>query len=146
QAAGEAAQARGRAGSEGSRHTRVSLGGRCTITWGRFATCRIPWQVANLPHHGLLLLRRDRLGERSNHCGNDVVVDQLLADLALIAVRLAEGVERLPAPVLTDREVGADRGLVELAGADLVGVGPRFDAEPALQPATLVEREHQRGF
>src|SRR3954454_22596979 len=51
-----------------------------------------------------LLLGRDRLGQGSDHGGDDVRIDQLLAEAALVAVRLGELLERLAAPVLAHRE------------------------------------------
>ena len=82
--------------------------------------------------------------QRADHGGDDVRVDQLLAEAPLVAVGVVELLERLAAPVLADREVDADRRLGELAGADLVGVGARLDAQPALKAAALVQRQHQR--
>ena len=49
-------------------------------------------------------------------------VHQLLAKAPLVPVRLREFLERLPAPVLANREINADRGLGKLPCADLVGV------------------------
>src|SRR5947209_3534276 len=92
----------------------------------------------------ILLLRRDRLGERADHAGDDVAVHQLLAEPPLVLVRRAERLERLPAPVLADGEVDADRRLRELAGPHLERVRSRLDAQPGLQPALLVERQHNR--
>src|SRR5947207_14925045 len=46
-----------------------------------------------------LLLGRDRLSQGAHHTGNDVAVDELLAEPPLVAVRLAERLERLAAPV-----------------------------------------------
>src|SRR5437879_3465378 len=74
----------------------------------------------------LLLLGRNRLRQRPHDGGDDVAVHQFLADAPLVAIRLAERLERLPAPVLPDREVDTDRRFRELAGANLVRVGPRL--------------------
>src|SRR5260370_1344270 len=56
----------------------------------------------------ILLLRCNRLRQRPHHRGNDVVVHQLLRGLPLIAVRVDEVFERLPSPVIPDREGHAD--------------------------------------
>src|ERR1700687_1024102 len=89
------------------------------------------------------LLGRDGLRQRADDCGNYMSVHQFLTDFALIGVRLAEGLVRLATPVLPDREVNANRRLGKLARANLIGVGARLNAQPALQAAVFVEREHE---
>src|SRR5512135_3772385 len=84
------------------------------------------------------LARGDRLGERLDDARDDQRFDRLLADGPLAVERVDEGHLRPGAPILADREVDADLVLGELAGADLIGVGPGLDREPALEPARLV--------
>ena len=48
------------------------------------------------------------------------------------------------APVLPDGEIDADLLVGELAGADLEGVRPRLDRQPALEPARLVQGQRHR--
>src|SRR5580765_8147980 len=88
----------------------------------------------------------NRLAERLQHCGDDVLVNEVLADLALDAVALVERLADLACPVLAHREEDGDRRLREIVGADLVSVLARLDVEPALQAAGVVEGEHQRRF
>src|ERR1700730_16968279 len=90
------------------------------------------------------LLCGDGMGQRPDHCRDDVGIHQFLTDPTLIAIRLVERLERLPAPVLSYRKVNANWGFGKLTGADLVGVGTCFNAEPALQAAALVKRHHER--
>src|SRR5713226_6782310 len=75
-----------------------------------------------------------------------MVIDEFLADAPLVFVRFAESLVRLATPILPDGEIDADRRFRELARTNLVSVGSRLNAEPALEPAVLVQAEHQGGF
>src|SRR6476469_6827543 len=78
----------------------------------------------------VLLLGGNRLRQRPDDGRDDVRVHQLLANAALVVIRLGKFLVGRPTPVLPDGEIDADRRLRELAGADLVSVRPRLDAEP----------------
>src|SRR5438132_4651387 len=97
-------------------------------------------------HPTLSLLICDRLRQRSNHRRKNMAVHQFLASLSLVMIRLDKCLAPMAAPILAHREINAYRRLREMAGADLVRVGTRFHVEPTLEPASVVERNHQRGF
>src|SRR5437868_775823 len=104
------------------------------------------WSEERLRSWAVLLLGGDRLGEWPYDCRDNVAIHEVLTDLALAAVRLAESLERLTPPVLANREVDADRRFRKLTGPNLIGIRPRLDAQATLLAAGLVEGQHERGF
>src|SRR4051812_14821223 len=54
------------------------------------------------------LLRGNHVGQGADHPGDDPLLHDLLADVALAAEGVEEGAVRASAPVLADREIDAD--------------------------------------
>ena len=80
------------------------------------------------------------------HLLDHVVFERVVTDAGEPIQGLAEGVIGRETSVLPGGDVDAELFLGIVAGADLIGVGPRLHAQPALDPTVFIQRDGQRGL